>query len=62
MGLHTLAPGLFTTALSIVNQFLPSPGGVGTATKKGEESFSAWSPSLMTRLNEVAAARNNEIR
>jgi NAD(P)-dependent dehydrogenase (short-subunit alcohol dehydrogenase family) len=57
-----LLPNLTTTMLRVVNWFLPSPGGVGEKTRLGAESFSAWSPSFLTVLNERAAARNNEVR
>jgi len=46
--------------LAVVNQLLPEAGGVGTQTRKGRESTSAWSPSWLTTLNEKAAMRNNE--
>jgi hypothetical protein len=47
--------------LAAVNQVLPGAGGVGTETKKGRESTSAWSPSWLTLLSEEAAVRNNEV-
>jgi hypothetical protein len=47
--------------LSVVNQLLPAPGGIGTQKAKGKESTSAWSPSWLTTLNEEAAVRNNEV-
>jgi hypothetical protein len=59
--LHSLLPNVFARALAIVNRLLPEAGGVGQQAKKGEESFSAWSPSPLTWLNERAAVRNNEI-
>jgi hypothetical protein len=60
--LRGLFPGVSTRMMGIVNHFLPAPGGIGTAARKGEQSFSEWSPSSITLLNERAAARNNEIR
>ena len=57
-----LFPEAMSQILAIANRFLPEPGGVGTARKKGRESTSAWSPSWLTALNEEAALRNNEVR
>ena len=59
---RALSPAMFVRLMRLVNLFLPAPGGVGKTTKKGEQSFSAWSPSAMTILNERAAVRNNEMR
>lgn len=54
-----------TTAdiLASVNRLLPGPDlERGTASHKGEESESAWAPSVLTRATEAAALRNNEVR
>jgi len=59
---HVLFPELTTDVLTLVNKFLPGPGGIGTARVKGKDSYSSWSPSLLTLLNERAARRNNEMR
>ena len=56
-----LFPEAMSQILSVVNQVLPQPGGIGTQTAKGKESTSAWSPSWLTTLNEEAAVRNNEV-
>lgn len=58
---HGLFPGLTADFLSIVNQVLPGPGGIGTQTRTGRESTSPVSPSWVTTLNERAAQRNNQI-
>jgi NAD(P)-dependent dehydrogenase (short-subunit alcohol dehydrogenase family) len=57
-----LAPVLTTEVLSLVNYFLPPMGGIGRRAARGYESESAASPSLLTTLNEQAAAQNNELR
>ncbi|MFL6546749.1 MAG: ketoacyl reductase, partial [Candidatus Udaeobacter sp.] len=59
--LHGIAPGFTADMLGVVAQLLPSAGGIGQDTAKGSESFSKASPSLLTILNEKAAARNNEL-
>jgi NAD(P)-dependent dehydrogenase (short-subunit alcohol dehydrogenase family) len=59
--LRNLFPGLTGHVLSFVNRMLPRAAGGTTESKRGYESFSAWSPSILTYLNEQAAARNNEV-
>jgi short-subunit dehydrogenase len=59
--LHGVFPGLAARSLGLANRLLPGPGGVGTESRKGYESFSAWSPSPLTTLTEEAAVRNNEV-
>lgn len=58
---HGIFPGLTTDILSLVNRLLPGPGGIGSQRAKGADSQSALSPSWLTKLNEEAAARNNEL-
>ena len=58
---ESLFPEVMSQILAAVNQVLPGAGGVGTETKKGRESTSAWSPSWLTLLSEEAAVRNNEV-
>lgn len=60
--LHQLAPGLAQEAAALVNRLLPELGGIGRQAARGYESFSGWSPSWMTQLNEQAALQNNEMR
>ena len=58
---ESLFPEAMSQILAAVNQLLPGAGGVGTQTRKGRESTSAWSPSWLTTLNEDAAMKNNEV-
>ena len=58
---HALFPGLTADMLGVVNRLLPAPGGIGKSRAKGKDSSSAVSPSVLTALNERAAARNNQI-
>jgi hypothetical protein len=60
--LQQLAPGLGREVGAVVNQFLPEMGGIGQERARGYESFSDWSPSWITTLNEKAARENNEMR
>lgn len=57
---RTLFPRLVGRALKTTNQLLPGPRG-NKRSYRGHESFSRWSPSLLTYLTEQAAARNNEL-
>ncbi len=59
---HALAPRLSVSLLELVNRWLPSVAGGDCSMKKGWQSFSQWSPSWITTLNEKAAERNREIR
>jgi short-subunit dehydrogenase len=56
-----LFPELSAEMLSLVNRFLPGPGGIGERSAKGRDSKSSWSPSWLTRLTEEAAMNNNEV-
>lgn len=58
---HGMAPGTTTDFLSLVNRWLPGPGGIGSEARTGEQSFSSASPSWLTTLNENAAKQNNEV-
>jgi NAD(P)-dependent dehydrogenase (short-subunit alcohol dehydrogenase family) len=58
---HGLFPGITSNVLAWANRLLPAPGGIGTASRKGAESHSRWSPSWLTTLTEQAAVRNNEV-
>jgi short-subunit dehydrogenase len=57
-----LFPSTFTRTMRIVNELLPGPAPDGDHSYLGKESFSDWSPSKLTILNERAAVANNEIR
>jgi short-subunit dehydrogenase len=58
---HGLFPGLTADILGLINRLLPGPGGVGSERVRGADSQSSLSPSWLTKLNEEAAARNNEM-
>jgi short-subunit dehydrogenase len=58
---YALFPELSTNLFSLVNQFLPKPGGKGTDRSLGKNSHSIWSPSWLTVLSDRAAQRNNEL-
>jgi NAD(P)-dependent dehydrogenase (short-subunit alcohol dehydrogenase family) len=59
--LHGLAPGPAADISSLIERLLPRPGGIGTDSRSGAESTSRWSPSVLTKLSDEAAARNNEL-
>jgi NAD(P)-dependent dehydrogenase (short-subunit alcohol dehydrogenase family) len=59
--LHALLPGLSVKVMRVINELLPAPTEDGYRSRKGRESFSAWSPSRLTRLTEQAAIENNEV-
>ena len=59
--IHGLFPGAMSTVLGLVSRSLPAPGGIGTASAKGHESFSSVSPSWLTALDEAAARRHNQV-
>jgi short-subunit dehydrogenase len=56
-----IAPELTSDLTSLAARALPGPGGVGRTPVEGRNSESAWSPSILTTLNEQAAVRNNEV-
>ena len=43
-----------------MNWSLPDRGGIERQRVRGSKSESAWSPSVLTALNERAAVKNNE--
>jgi NAD(P)-dependent dehydrogenase (short-subunit alcohol dehydrogenase family) len=60
-----LLPNLTARALQLVNRLLPAPvegGGDGDEMRPGWQSGSRWAPSLLTRLADEAAVRNNEMK
>jgi NAD(P)-dependent dehydrogenase (short-subunit alcohol dehydrogenase family) len=59
--LDALMPGAGAAVMSLAERFLPGPGGIGADTRRGADSESGWSPSVLTRLGDRATARNNEI-
>jgi NAD(P)-dependent dehydrogenase (short-subunit alcohol dehydrogenase family) len=56
------APNWTIELLAVVNRLLPAMGGIGQQQAKGYESESKLTRSPLTRLGDIAAARNNEIR
>jgi NAD(P)-dependent dehydrogenase (short-subunit alcohol dehydrogenase family) len=62
VALQSFFPGTTQALLGIVARVLPSMGGIGERSAYGYESTSRLSPSLLTRLGEAAAQRNNEMR
>jgi NAD(P)-dependent dehydrogenase (short-subunit alcohol dehydrogenase family) len=59
--IDALAPNLTAEIASIASRVLPAPDGNGRSAVAGCDSTSAWSPSVLTALNERAAAENNEL-
>lgn len=58
---NTLAPELVADLNALAASAMPRRGGIGRSYAEGRESESAWSPSLLTTLNERAAFKNNEV-
>ncbi len=59
---HGMFPGATADIFGWINQTLPDPGGIGSTDRKmGHESESEAAPSILTKLNDQAAERNNEI-
>lgn len=59
--IDALFPEVTADLMAIVERILPGPGGIGAETKKGKDSTSWISPSLLTALTESAAIQNNEL-
>jgi short-subunit dehydrogenase len=57
---NNLFPELTADILSLVNQALPSAGGIGTQLAKGKDSESWISPSFLTTLSDKQVNKNNE--
>jgi NAD(P)-dependent dehydrogenase (short-subunit alcohol dehydrogenase family) len=62
VAVQSLLPGATQALLGVVARFLPRMGGIGRRSAYGYQSASRLSPSLLTRLGETAARRNNEMR
>ena len=58
--LYAMFPALGQEVLALIHRMLPAPGGIGQQRALGKESYSAASPSWMSRLGDEAARRNNE--
>jgi short-subunit dehydrogenase len=59
--IDAIAPELTADVSALAARVLPLPGGVGRAAIEGCQSTSAWSPSVLTTLNERAAEENNQL-
>ena len=59
--LHEIAPNAAAAISAIVNRLLPARNSGTGESKMGYESYSKWSPSWLTQLNDRAAWKNNEI-
>jgi NAD(P)-dependent dehydrogenase (short-subunit alcohol dehydrogenase family) len=57
---NAVAPSVTTSLLGAVSRLLPSPNW-GTGRRRGADSQSSLSPSLLTRLGDRAARRYNQI-
>lgn len=62
VALQAFLPGTTQALLGVVARLLPRMGGIGQRSAYGYESTSRLSPSLLTRLGDAAAQRNNEMR
>lgn len=58
---EALFPGFVAAAMATANGLLPDPAPGGDEARVAHEVPSRLAPSLLTRLSERAAARNNEL-
>ncbi|GAB2563547.1 SDR family NAD(P)-dependent oxidoreductase [Spirosoma aerophilum] len=58
--LQGVAPNLMAETMTLVNNRLPDPGGIGEQRAFGKDSESKLSESVLTTLTDQAAERNNE--
>jgi len=61
VALNALAPNLTASLLGAVARTMPASPDRPTGRHKGEDSSSPLSPSVLTRLTEQAARRNNQL-
>ena len=62
VALYGLMPSTFVEAASIANMLLPqATGPEGDRPRAGRDATSAAAPSVLTRMTDRAAARNNEV-
>ncbi|GAA0894054.1 SDR family oxidoreductase [Fulvivirga kasyanovii] len=59
--IHGIAPSLTISAFEAVNRLLPGTRGASKKSKKGYESDSRLSQSVLTRKTEKAEIENNEL-
>ena len=60
---NAVMPETVALGMNMTNRFiLPAPlEGGGTEAHSGWQSLSRWAPSMLTRLTDQAAAKNNEL-
>jgi short-subunit dehydrogenase len=58
--INEIFPELTAEATALINQLLPSAGGIGTNSAKGKDSESWISPSILTTLSDKRINKNNE--
>lgn len=58
--INALFPEIVADFAALVNQILPAPGGIGTDLKRGKNSRSSLSPSILTALSDAQINKNNE--
>jgi NAD(P)-dependent dehydrogenase (short-subunit alcohol dehydrogenase family) len=62
IALYGLMPNTFVNLAALANRLLPEPAGAeGDRPRLGRDSRSKWAPSVLTTLNDRAAAANNEL-
>jgi NAD(P)-dependent dehydrogenase (short-subunit alcohol dehydrogenase family) len=59
--IEAIFPELTAEITSLVNQVLPSAGGIGKSLVKGKDSKSWISPSILTGLSDKEISKNNEL-
>lgn len=57
---HGIFPGVTAEVSGLINRCMPAAKGNIGERAKGHESYSSYSPSLLTRAGDKAALRNNE--
>ena len=58
--MNALFPEATAGIAALVNQLLPSTGGIGTAKVRGKESESWLAPSILTAMSDKEIIENNE--
>ena len=62
VALYGLMPNTFVNLAAVANRLLPEAAGEeGDRARLGRDSRSKWAPSVLTTLNDRAAAANNEL-
>jgi short-subunit dehydrogenase len=60
--MNAIFPELFAGISELINQLLPSAGGIGKGHATGLESTSFISPSILTALVDRQSYQNNELK